>query len=486
MDGPNVIKKLLKDLQAQIKEQPTDPEILNIGSCGLHAINVAFKAGAVVTQWKILEFHRALYYLFNKSPARRALYSFYSGSSLFPKKFCAIRWLENSDVANRALDMLPHLKSYVEAVEKNKEAPCSNSYNLIKEAIQDKLLPAKLTFFRSVACEFEGFLREYQTDAPLIPFLFSDLSVLLQGLMERFVGKDVLVKNSIMEIDLNDIKSLCTDKQMDLGISTLSCIRKSQVPEKDATAFRKECRQFLLKCVQKMRECSPLIYSLTKAVSCFDPSIALKEKIFSRRLVSLLLILTEKNWVDGIVADRAKRQLIDVCSRPHIIHSLQQYKRQYESIDKFWFNLLTTEGACNDAIKVLKIVMVLSHGNASVERGFSINSDCLWENMKEDSLIARRRVFDYIASVGGLSNIEISKKMIHYVHNARARYSEANEARRKEQQHKATLLKRKKETTLQLKDLEAKKLKIQQQAQRQKDVIDEEISALKILQNNLT
>ncbi|GBN15232.1 hypothetical protein AVEN_23036-1 [Araneus ventricosus] len=73
--------------------------------------------------------------------------------------------------------------------------------------------------------------------------------------------------------------------------------------------------------------------------------------------------------------------------------------------------------------------------------------------------------------------------MIHYVRNARARYSEANEARRKEQEHKATLFKRKKETTLQLK---AKQVKIQQQAQRLKDVIDEEISALKILQKNLT
>ncbi|GBN39121.1 hypothetical protein AVEN_39206-1 [Araneus ventricosus] len=133
MDGPNLNKKLFKDLQAQIKEQPSDPEILYIGSCGLHAINVAFKAGSVVTQWKILEFHRALYYLFSKSPARRSLYSFYSGSTLFPKKFCAIRWLENSDVANRALDMLlPHLKSYVDGVEKNKEAACCNSYNLIK------------------------------------------------------------------------------------------------------------------------------------------------------------------------------------------------------------------------------------------------------------------------------------------------------------------------------------------------------------------
>ena len=67
--------------------------------------------------------------------------------------------------------------------------------------------------------------------------------------------------------------------------------------------------------------------------------------------------------------------------------------------------------------------MIMSHENANVERGFSINSDYLWENMKKKSLIARRMVFDSITVKGGLRNFEVSKQMILNVRNARAKFA---------------------------------------------------------------
>ena len=36
--------------------------------------------------------------------------------------------------------------------------------------------------------------------------------------------------------------------------------------------------------------------------------------------------------------------------------------------------------------------MILSHGNANVERGFSVNSEYLVENMKNETLIAQRLI----------------------------------------------------------------------------------------------
>ena len=41
-------------------------------------------------------------------------------------------------------------------------------------------------------------------------------------------------------------------------------------------------------------------------------------------------------------------------------------------------------------------VFSLSHGQAQVERGFSINSECTTANIKEESLIARRRIYDFL------------------------------------------------------------------------------------------
>lgn len=480
MDGPNVNKKLFKDIQCKLKENEDDPEILNIGSCGLHAVNGAFKAGAVETKWEIAEFLRAVYFLFNKSPARRALYSSYSGSNLFPKKFCSIRWLENSTVAQRAIELIPNLKTFVEGVEREKMAPSNKSYELIKLFLKDNLLSAKLAFFSTVANEMEGFLKEYQADKPLIPFLHGDLSVLLNGLMERFVKKDILKSTPLMKIDPTDIKMLLPVKEIDIGFLAKSCLKKVKAPEKNVGIFKKECQIFLIKCVSKMRESSPLAYALTKALTCFNPSLALVPAAFSQRLDKLLLTLTEKNWIEGTVADNAKKQLIRLTSDPQTLDACKKFKRS-NRVDSFWHELLTAEGDCKDALKVLKLALIFSHGNAFVERGFSINSDCLWENMKEESLIARRRVFDYVASLGGVGNVDISKKMLQYVKNARARYGEACESRRKEDKQRSDLLKRKRDTELKLQDLEAKKAKIQKEAQRENQLIDEEINSLKNL-----
>ncbi|KAG8177475.1 hypothetical protein JTE90_008659 [Oedothorax gibbosus] len=70
------------------------------------------------------------------------------------------------------------------------------------------------------------------------------------------------------------------------------------------------------------------------------------------------------------------------------------------------------------------MAMMFSHGNANVERGFSVNGDCLWENMNEQSLVARRQVYDYVTLLGGLANIDLNSKMLLDVKSARARHSE--------------------------------------------------------------
>ena len=45
-----------------------------------------------------------------------------------------------------------------------------------------------------------------------------------------------------------------------------------------------------------------------------------------------------------------------------------------------------------------KLILTLSHGQGSVERGFSYNKDMVVENLLEDSLIAHRVVKDFIVN----------------------------------------------------------------------------------------
>lgn len=147
MDGPNVNIKFLRDLKEELKHDPNSPILLDIGSCGLHNLHNAFKAAMKATTWDIVKFLRAICNIFSHVPARRADYIRFSGSNKFPMKFCAVRWLQNGAVAERAGLILGNLEKYIAGVQKEKKEPKSDSYELMKQAVKDKFIRAKLAFF---------------------------------------------------------------------------------------------------------------------------------------------------------------------------------------------------------------------------------------------------------------------------------------------------------------------------------------------------
>jgi len=49
----------------------------------------------------------------------------------------------------------------------------------------------------------------------------------------------------------------------------------------------------------------------------------------------------------------------------------------------------------------VKLVLMLSLGNASVESGFSVNSDILVDNLHKESLVVRRILYDTIQTGDG-------------------------------------------------------------------------------------
>ena len=57
-------------------------------------------------------------------------------------------------------------------------------------------------------------------------------------------------------------------------------------------------------------------------------------------------------------------------------------------------------------------ILLLSHGNAEVERGFSVNKNLLQENICGKSLIARRLFHQAIRKERCILNIKIEHKMM--------------------------------------------------------------------------
>ena len=65
-------------------------------------------------------------------------------------------------------------------------------------------------------------------------------------------------------------------------------------------------------------------------------------------------------------------------------------------LDTFYWKLLEGTSLFKRFPEVLKIILTLSHSQASVERGFIINNSLLAENLATKSLIAQRIVYDYM------------------------------------------------------------------------------------------
>ena len=89
MDGPNTNWNVLNLVSNHLVESGYK-NLIGIGSCSLHTVHGAFQTGATKTGWELNKVLKAMYKIFNESPARRDVYLKEGSSSKFPIKFCEI------------------------------------------------------------------------------------------------------------------------------------------------------------------------------------------------------------------------------------------------------------------------------------------------------------------------------------------------------------------------------------------------------------
>ena len=93
--------------------------------------------------------------------------------------------------------------------------------------------------------------------------------------------------------------------------------------------------------------------------------------------------------------------------------------------------------------KVVQLLLVLSHGQASVERGFSVNKELEVENLANQSLVAQRLVCDHINAVGGILNVSITQPLLTSCSAVRKRYERYLEEQRQNKKSEEGSRKRK-------------------------------------------
>ena len=318
--------------------------------------------------------------------------------------------------------MLPSLRKFVTLAKENKTEPKSTNYTLFKEFITDPLFGPKLAFFKTLASDVELFLREFQSDWPLAPFLHSALNSLPQSVMERFIKPECIKPL----VDVIKDANLLPFGEIEIGFETSKEFRQSKsLSQQQFATFRQNCRKGLKKFVLKLMDRSPLKYKLTEAVSSLDPSIAV-QNVGKQRFKTLLQILNDSNWIDCTCSDKAFRQFTKLCSSPSVIESCNKFRSLKERVDHFWVKQITNLEEDFSSFRIaMETVLILSHGNANVERGFSINKESVFENMSQETLVAHRGVYDAVIANGGVDKVPITSFLIHAVRNAHSKYQEA-------------------------------------------------------------
>lgn len=117
-------------------------------------------------------------------------------------------------------------------------------------------------------------------------------------------------------------------------------------------------------------------------------------------------------------------------------------------------------------------VLLLSHSQATVERGFSVHKQTTAENLKKESLVARWLIHQAVRKAGGPTRVSLTKELLSYTSSARSKYEHhlGDLKRRKVAENQA--LKRK------AKDKEVDELKTKR-SRLETDVASMEISAEK-------
>ena len=107
-------------------------------------------------------------------------------------------------------------------------------------------------------------------------------------------------------------------------------------------------------------------------------------------MTELVTIFHEAKLTGVSNSDPANLQFQEFCILATGAPEFKNFDFYKERMGNFYVTILGEKPKFKEFFIIVKLVCILSHGNATVESGFSISSDVLVENLLEKSLVAQR------------------------------------------------------------------------------------------------
>ena len=284
---------------------------------------------------------------------------------------------------------------------KSKQPNSENkSFARLKSAISDPLMKTKFKFFASTGQALNScFLVKFQTNNPMVPFLAQSLEEIIRLFGSAFLLKETLSKvNSCLLLSKVDFtnptfhkRPVDVDPRIGVKLELLHLRNSGKISDNQVLSFKREVSSFLSKLCSHLGEKSPIKQSLTRNARCFIPSLLIENpEVCTKRFKRVLENLVSTKQIADRFAEEASQQF------PKFLNVAKENGQEFQEfdpsskdhrLDTFYWKHIEGVKSVEKVAEVLKIILTVSHGQASVERGFSVNSSLLVENLSAKSLI---------------------------------------------------------------------------------------------------
>ena len=173
--------------------------------------------------------------------------------------------------------------------------------------------------------------------------------------------------------------------------------------------IKKETKGFLVAIVRKLLEKCSLNYKLIRNMEWLSPlKVIENSRVCIDQLTRCLQVMCNAERLRADKCDKA------IAEYQNFLEENKEVIADYDGgrLYQFFFSLhLSTTSACENLWVVANKVLLLSLGQASVERGFSVNKN-LSTDMEAKSIISKCIIVGYVRSVSKVVNVRIDKELL--------------------------------------------------------------------------
>ncbi|CAF0949463.1 unnamed protein product [Adineta ricciae] len=444
-DNPTVNISLENLIDAELRTMGSN--LLLIGSCNLHVVHNGFKSGLSSASWHVENVCTEIYSWFKQSPARKEdlVDTIHDFDDLMEKTllyFTITRWVLLGKVITRVLTLWEPLCDYfldflptTQKVQIQK----NDKYDKIKSNLTSNVIKIRLRFVLFL-CEniFDQFLTWFQQEGPLIHLLHHELTRLFSTVLMKFLKSDYVCEKSgsdLLDLDFKLSEKQLTNKQIRIGEKTRTAL--SGLTQQERETFFNDVRKIYHGIAQYFQSNLPLKNGFLRDVQILHHSLKdVRNADQIIRVARAVPHLLKDSEIDSL-RDEWLAYSLEVIDEKWVIDKKEIDSDGneciiYHRIDFYWNKVLaitTTDGRPKYPAlsKLIKNILIISHGNADVERGFSINENIVVQNrslLSDFSINGLRTAHDAVKSIGrgSVSNVPITKELLKAVKNSHSFY----------------------------------------------------------------